>query len=73
MRVLAFLREGRVVKEVLSHLGLPTEVPARGSTRYPEQLPMEKPYVGERDSAPAYAAHASARAQGPPRDLSWAA
>lgn len=74
MRVLAFLTDGRVVKQVLAHLRLPTEVPSRGPARYqPEQLPMEMPYVGEGTPCSAYAAPAWVCAQGPPSPLGWAA
>ena len=73
MRVLAFLTEARVVKEVLAHLKLPVNAPACEPARYqPEQLGMEAvAYVSEGFTG--YKVPDWVHSQGPPEAIRLAA
>jgi hypothetical protein len=74
MKVLAFLTEGRVVKEVLGHLKLPVEAPACEPARYePEQLAMEAPVAYVSDVSTGYTAPDWVHSQGPPGAMRLAA
>jgi hypothetical protein len=54
MALIAFITEGRVVKKILRHLGLPTTCPEPKPARLPKELVFDFDIEGEVSEDPIY-------------------